>query len=38
VKVDRDLVQMRIADTVKIDVTRSAIVSLRETGPDRAEG
>jgi preprotein translocase subunit YajC len=38
VKVDRDLVQMRIADTVKVEVTRSAIVSLREVASDKAEG
>jgi preprotein translocase subunit YajC len=38
VKVERDLVQMRIADNVKVEVTRSAIAALRDSGADKAEG
>jgi preprotein translocase subunit YajC len=38
VKVDRDVVQMRIADNVKVDVTKNAIVSLRDSAADKAEG
>ena len=38
VRVDRDQVQMRIADAVKIDLTKSAIVSRHENGADKAEG
>ena len=32
VAVDRGLVQLRIADKVKIDVTKSSVVSLHEPG------
>ena len=38
VRVDRDVVQMRIADNVKVEVTKSAIVSLRDSGAERSEG
>jgi preprotein translocase subunit YajC len=33
VAVDRNIVQLRVADKVKVDVTKSSIVGLQEPGP-----
>jgi preprotein translocase subunit YajC len=38
VKVEKDAVKLRIADNVKVDVTRSSIVSLESGGPTTESG
>jgi preprotein translocase subunit YajC len=38
VAVDRDIVQLRVADKIKVDVTKSSVVSLQDQLPSSGQG